>query len=73
MSAVEVKALPGRGRGLITVRQVEAGEVIIVEEPLLLTVSQEAKDNACAHCLCWLEGCTGKSNCSFAKNLLVSI
>uniref|UniRef100_A0A383WD32 SET domain-containing protein n=1 Tax=Tetradesmus obliquus TaxID=3088 RepID=A0A383WD32_TETOB len=63
MSAVEVRALPGRGRGLVTTRQVEAGEAVLVEEPLLLTVSQEAKDNACAHCLCWLERCTGAVRC----------
>lgn len=63
MSAVEVRALPGRGRGLVTTRQVEGGEAVLVEEPLLLTVSQEAKDNACAHCLCWLEHCTGKIRC----------
>ncbi|KAF6257373.1 hypothetical protein COO60DRAFT_1233872 [Scenedesmus sp. NREL 46B-D3] len=63
MSAVEVKALPGRGRGLVTARQIEAGEAVVVEEPLLLTVSQEAKDNACAHCLCWLERCPGAVRC----------
>lgn len=71
MSAVEVRALPGRGRGLVTTRQVEAGEAVLVEEPLLLTVSQEAKDNACAHCLCWLERCTGKSICNPATTFAI--
>ena len=56
---VELKQLPGRGRGLVTTRDVQAGEVLIAEEPLLLTVSQEFKDHACSNCLCWLERCPG--------------
>ncbi len=49
--AYTIKALPGRGRGLVAARTIKAGETIIAEEPLLLTVAQEAKDTACAHCL----------------------
>jgi len=58
-SAVELKIIPGRGRGLITTRHVDAGEIVLAEEPLLLTVSQEFKDLVCTNCLCWLERCTG--------------
>jgi hypothetical protein len=46
-----IQALEGRGRGLVAQRDIKAGEVILSEEPILLTVSQEAKDAACAHCL----------------------
>lgn len=49
--AYEVKEIKGRGRGLVARRNIKAGETIIAEEPLLLTVAQEAKDAACAHCL----------------------
>jgi hypothetical protein len=58
--SVEIKLFPGKGRGLVTTRKVATGEPVVVEQPLLLTVSQEAKDHACAHCLCWLERCPGK-------------
>jgi hypothetical protein len=56
---VQLKHIPGRGRGLITSRDVEPGEIVIAEETLLLTVSQECKDHACANYLCWLERCPG--------------
>jgi hypothetical protein len=59
-AAVKLAHIPGRGRGLITARDVRAGENVLAEEPLLLTVSQEFKDQACANCLCWLsERCPG--------------
>ena len=57
--AVQLKHIPGRGRGLVTTRHVEAGEIVLAEEPLLLTVSQEFKDRVCVNCLCWLEHCPG--------------
>lgn len=56
---VQLAHISGRGRGLITTRDVAAGEIVIAEEPLLLTVSQEFKDQVCTNCLCWLEHCTG--------------
>lgn len=46
-----IKELPGRGRGLVASRHIKAGETVVAEEPLLLTVAQDAKDVACAHCL----------------------
>lgn len=52
---VALQLIPGRGRGLITTRDVAAGEIVLAEEPLLLTVSQEFKDNVCTNCLCWID------------------
>lgn len=46
-----VKDLERRGRGLVAARTIKAGETILSEEPLLLTIAQDAKDYACAHCL----------------------
>jgi hypothetical protein len=60
---VEIQAVPGRGRGLVTTRHVAAGEVVIAEEPLLLTVLADAKEAACVNCLCWLEGRPGACVC----------
>jgi hypothetical protein len=57
---LEVRNVPGRGRGLFTTRLVKAGEDLLVESPMLLTVSQDAKETACAHCLKQLSPATGK-------------
>lgn len=54
--AVEVRLLPGRGRGLVTTNLIKAGDAILIEQPILLTVAQEFKDTACAHCLRLLGG-----------------
>jgi hypothetical protein len=62
-ASVEVQMLPGRGRGLVTTCHIDAGEVVLAEEPLLLTVLQECKDQACANCLSWLEQRPGVCCC----------
>lgn len=48
---VEIQQLNGRGRGLVTTAPVQGGSAILVEAPLILTVSQDYKDAACANCL----------------------
>lgn len=63
---VQLAHIPGRGRGLITTRDVAAGEIVIAEETLLLTVSQEFKDQVCSNCLCWLERCPGSLTADIA-------
>ena len=59
-----IKPLEGRGRGLVAARDIKAGETVVAEEPLLLTVGQDAKDYACAHCLRLL---TAGAACRFAR------
>eukprot|EP00775_Hariotina_reticulata_P013980 gene13980-14095_t len=36
---VEIKLFPGKGRGLVTTRDVAAGEPVVVEQPLLMTAA----------------------------------
>ena len=67
---LEVRNVPGRGRGLFTTRLVKAGEDLVVESPLLLTVSQDARETACAHCLKQLSPVAGTSaHCCFGIEL----
>jgi hypothetical protein len=58
--------LPERGRGLVASRDIAAGEVVLAEEPLLLTVAQEAATQACAHCLRWLAAVPGECGVAHA-------
>jgi hypothetical protein len=45
---------------------------VIAEEPLLLTVSQEFKEQVCTNCLCWLEHCPGRLTANIAAAALDS-
>lgn len=64
MDMLQVQHLPGRGRGLVTTRLVKAGEIILKEAPVLLTVNQDVKEVFCANCLRQLRLSTGKPSCS---------
>ena len=44
-------ALPGRGIGLVAARDIQAGETVLVDEPLLLFVQPPFAVHACAQCL----------------------
>jgi hypothetical protein len=46
-----VQDLPGRGRGLVAARDLQPGEVVLSDAPLLLTPAQEARTAVCATCL----------------------
>jgi SET and MYND domain-containing protein len=43
--------IPGRGRGLIAARDIRAGETVLVDNPILVYVTEEAKRLVCANCL----------------------
>lgn len=45
-----IREIEGRGRALIATRNIEQGEVIVVEEPYGLIVSDQYRDNVCAFC-----------------------
>jgi hypothetical protein len=49
--AFKVQDLPGRGRGLVAARDLQPGEVVLSDAPLLLTPAQEARTAVCATCL----------------------
>lgn len=59
MSAVEVSTSAAKGRALVAARDVVAGEVVVDELPILLSVYDDAKDLACARCLRALNGGDG--------------
>eukprot|EP00976_Prorocentrum_cordatum_P047760 964616-Prorocentrum_minimum.AAC.3 len=50
MSVIEVD-IPGKGRGLVAARDIRAGETVLVENPVLVYVVDEAKRLICANCL----------------------
>ena len=43
--------IPGRGIGLVAARDIQAGETVLVDEPLLLFVQPAFAAQACAQCL----------------------
>lgn len=50
-AAYEVRKLPGRGKGLVAARDLQPGEEVLVDAPLLLTPAPEARTAVCATCL----------------------
>jgi len=55
-AAVVVETTAAKGRGLVAARDVEAGEAVADELPILLSLYDDAKDLACARCLRALDG-----------------
>ena len=51
MAAFSVHRLPGRGNGLVATRDLDPGEEVLVDSPLLLTVAPEARAAVCTACL----------------------
>jgi hypothetical protein len=51
MWPVTEAVLPGRGMGLVAARDIQAGETVLVDEPLLLFVQPPFAAHACAQCL----------------------
>ena len=49
--SLEVRTHPLKGRGLYTTRLIRAGEIVLDEAPLLLTVAPEHSQSSCANCL----------------------
>ena len=47
--------IPGRGIGLVAARDIQAGETVLVDEPLLLVVHTAFAAHACAQCLRMLD------------------
>ena len=56
MVAVETVAIEGSGRGLVTVTPIAAGELVLRESPVILTVTQELHQAVCASCLRYITG-----------------
>lgn len=56
MVAVETVDIEGSGRGLVAVTDVAAGELVLRESPVLLTVTQALHRTVCAHCLRYIQG-----------------
>ena len=56
MVAVETVQIEGSGRGLVAVTPIEAGELVLRESPVILTVTQELHQAVCAQCLRYIAG-----------------
>lgn len=56
MVAVETVAIEGSGRGLVAVTPIAAGELVLRESPVILTVTQELHQAVCANCLRYITG-----------------
>lgn len=50
-AAYEVRQLPGRGHGLVAARDLQPGEEVLADAPLLLTPAPEARAAICTTCL----------------------
>jgi len=48
---LEVREVPGRGRGLFARAPLRAGQTVLVERPVTLTVAADAQLDVCATCL----------------------
>lgn len=72
-ASFDVCAISGRGNGLVASRPIQAGEDVLVETPLLLTVGPDASMAVCTTCLRCLggsaEACTTCSNFAFCGPL----
>lgn len=47
---IVLKKIEGRGRGLVTARNIARGEIIIIEDPFAMTPSAEFYEACCAEC-----------------------
>ena len=56
MVAVETVEIEGAGRGLVAVTPIAAGELVLRESPVILTVTQELHRTVCAQCLRFITG-----------------
>ena len=56
MVAIETRDIEGSGRGLVAVTPIAAGELVLRESPVLLTVTQDLHKAVCAHCLRYIQG-----------------
>lgn len=56
MVAIETVEIEGSGRGLIAVTPIAAGELVLRESPVILTVTQELHRDVCTHCLRYIDG-----------------
>ena len=56
MVAIETVDYEGAGRGLVAVTPIAAGELVLRESPVILTVTQELHQAVCAHCLRYTSG-----------------
>lgn len=51
MGSLEVKEVPGKGRGVFAARLIKSGEVVLAEQPLLLFPQHSTAAAFCSHCL----------------------
>lgn len=56
MVAIEIAEFEGSGRGLVAVTPIAAGELVLRESPVLLTVTQSLHRSVCAQCLRYISG-----------------
>jgi len=49
--ACKISKLPGRGRGLVAQRPIQAGEVVLTENAVFLIVEEECLGQVCSACL----------------------
>lgn len=56
MVAVETVGIEGSGRGLVAVTPIAAGELVLRESPVILTVTQKLHKVVCAQCLRFVTG-----------------
>ncbi|DBB01084.1 hypothetical protein WJX77_011591 [Trebouxia sp. C0004] len=72
MVRIETVDIPGSGRGLVSATPIAAGELVLRESPVTLTVTQTLHRAVCAYCLRYIaEGaaveCTGCKQASFCN------
>lgn len=48
---LEVRDVPGKGRGVFAARTIRGGEVVLSEQPLLLYPQQDTAAAFCSYCL----------------------
>lgn len=56
MVAIETVEIEGSGRGLVAVTPIAAGELVLRESPVILTVTQELHQAVCTQCLRYING-----------------
>ncbi|XP_002970670.2 histone-lysine N-methyltransferase ASHR2 [Selaginella moellendorffii] len=65
---MEVRIVPGRGRGLFALRDLSGGHIVIRESPLLVYGEAEAAGSFCAHCIrCVSSSSPACESCSKAR------
>lgn len=56
IACYQVANIAGAGRGLVAVKSIKAGALVLREAPLLLTPSQDMHTFVCANCLRFARG-----------------